>query len=132
MAGATKSIVLALGIIGTASPPSSGAHHQQESVANVAWEQSQSVSVRLSVKGHEFDALSVDAECFVEGPPPHNLRSRRHVNLERDKDHRLYFPEDFQRKPVRGEYRWGCTVGGRTIAEGKFEYVAADQARVIR
>ena len=131
MAGVEKSIVLAFGVICIATALSS-AEHQQAAVPNVAWEQSQSLSVRLSIKGHEFAGASVEAECVVVGPPPLNMRSRRRLQIERDKEQLLYFPEDFHRKPVPGEYRWGCAVGERKIAEGRFEYLTEDQARVIR
>ena len=98
----------------------------------VAWEQSQSVSVRLGIKGHELAAEFVNAECFVDGPLPTGVRSRRTWQVARDKEQHLYFPEDFHRRPVAGEYRWGCSVGDRVIAEGRFEYVDANHARVIQ
>jgi hypothetical protein len=109
---------------------------------SVLWEQSESVSVRLTVKGREWQSDSVEAECFVEGPisseslsrfgQPNGVRSTRKWTVKRDHQQSLYFPEDFSRKPFPGEYRWGCTVGERTIAQGRFEYIATDQARVIR
>jgi hypothetical protein len=104
----------------------------QTTAPSVQWEQSQSVSIRLGVKGHEWQMDVAEAECFVEGLMPHGIRSTRQVAIKRDRQQYLYFPEDFQRKPFPGEYRWGCTLGGRTIAQGGFEYTTPDQARVIR
>jgi len=131
--GMTAVTVSASTIAGSQAPSTS---------ASVLWQQSASVSVRLTVKGRDWDADSVEAECFVEGPispesvamfgQANGVRSRRTWTIKRDQEQSLYFPEDFHRKPFPGEFRWGCTVGERTIAQGRFEYVAVDQARVIR
>jgi hypothetical protein len=109
-----------------------GAQQTRLPTSTVAWEQSQSVSVRLSIKGHELAAESVAAECFVEGPLPSGVRSRRTWQIARDKQQHLYFPDDFHRLVVPGTYQWGCSVGDRTIANGRFEYLDANHARVIQ
>jgi len=93
-------------------------------------------------EGREWDAASVEAECFVEGPissesvalfgQPNGVRSRRKWTIKRNEQQSLFFPQDFGRKVFPGEYRWGCTLGERTIAQGRFEYITLDQARVLR
>ena len=72
-----KLLVLAFGVISIPSMGLLGAKQRDVPGTTVAWEQSQSVSVRLSIKGHELNAESVVAECFIEGPMPAGVRSKR-------------------------------------------------------
>jgi hypothetical protein len=122
---AVASVVIVSAFVGVAAQQRDG------SVPTVAWHQSQSVSVRLGIKGHEFSGDSVSADCFVEGPLQRGVRSTRPLQIARDKEQHLYFPEDFHRLPLAGEYHWGCTVGDRLVAQGRFEYIDAHQVRVV-
>lgn len=63
---------------------------------SVPCEQSESVNVRLTVKGREWQADSVEAECFVEGPissesvsmfgQPNRVRSTRKWTVKREQE----------------------------------------------
>ena len=42
------------------------------------------------------------------------------------------FPHDFGAEWTRGVYTWNCTIGGRTIVQGSFEYCTSCQIRLLQ
>ena len=42
------------------------------------------------------------------------------------------FPGDFGAPWTQGVYSWRCTVGGRTIAQGTFQYCTSCQIRLLQ
>ena len=99
--------------------------------ATVRWEQTQSVSVRIGLTGHELQKESVEVQCFVQNVGPAAVKSTRAVQLERDTSLFLYFPEDFARRALPGDYTWGCEVEGRSVARGGFVFESASQVRLV-
>ncbi len=43
-----------------------------------------------------------------------------------------FFPRDFNAAWVRGVYTWSCTIGGRTMVQGSFEYCTSCQIRLLQ
>src|SRR5215207_5945432 len=86
----------------------------QQSTPTVSWEQTQSVSVKLGIKGREWQSQSFDATFIINGPT--GVESSTERRLEKDQFKFLYFPEDFGLRALPGKYRWRCVVGGRVIA----------------
>jgi len=106
----TTFIVVALWAVGVAS---------QQDRPNVSWEQSQSVSIKLGIKGREWQSQSFDATFIINGPT--GVESTYKHRLEKDEFKFLYFPEDFALRTLPGKYRWRCVVGEKIIAGGEFE-----------
>ncbi len=106
----------------------------QQSTPTLSWEQTQSVSVKLGIKGREWQPQSFDATFIINGPTGVESSSER--RLEKDQFKFLYFPEDFGLRALPGRYKWRCMVGGRIIAGGEFEYLnvsgQGEQARIIK
>lgn len=121
----TTFMVVVLWAVGVAS---------QEDKPNVSWEQSQSVSIKLGIKGREWQSQSFDTTFIINGPT--GVESTYQHRLEKDEFKFLYFPEDFGLRPLPGKYKWRCVVGEKAIAGGEFEYVSisgqSDQARIIK
>jgi len=44
----------------------------------------------------------------------------------------VFFPNDFGAEWTRGVYTWTCTVGGRKIVHGSFEYCTSCQIRLLQ
>jgi hypothetical protein len=42
------------------------------------------------------------------------------------------FPRDFGAEWIRGVYTWNCTIGGRMILQGSFEYCTSCQIRLFQ
>ena len=42
------------------------------------------------------------------------------------------FPRDFGAEWTRGVYTWNCTIGGRMIVQGSFEYCTSCQIRLLQ
>lgn len=120
-------IVILSGFVQTnANPP--GAAGQ---ATNVRWEQTQAVNVRIGIKGYELAQPSVDVACSVRNLGPKGVKSTVTRQLSRDKELSIYFPEDFGRKPLPGEYTWLCEVAGRAVAQGRFAFASPSEARLI-
>ncbi len=106
----------------------------QHTTPTVSWEQTQSISVKLSIKGREWQSQSFDATYIINGPTGVESSSER--RLEKDQFKVLYFPEDFGLRALPGKYKWRCVVGGKVIAGGEFEYMSVsgqgEQARIIK
>jgi hypothetical protein len=44
----------------------------------------------------------------------------------------VFFPNDFGAEWTKGVYTWTCTIGGRKIIHGSFEYCASCQIRLFQ
>ena len=44
----------------------------------------------------------------------------------------VFFPKDFGAEWTRGVYTWTCTIGGRKIVHGSFEYCSSCQIRLLQ
>ncbi|MDQ3257154.1 MAG: hypothetical protein M3R15_25230 [Acidobacteriota bacterium] len=122
---ATAFVIVGVWIAGAAS---------QQSTPTVSWEQTQSVSIKLGIKGREWESQSFNATFIINGPT--GVESSSEQRLEKDQFKFLYFPEDFGLRALPGKYKWRCVVGEKVIAGGEFEYVNAsgqgEQARIIK
>jgi hypothetical protein len=67
---ATALVVIGIWAVGAAS---------QENIPNVSWEQTQSVSVKLGIKGREWQSQSFDATFIINGPTGVESRSERRL-----------------------------------------------------
>jgi hypothetical protein len=43
-----------------------------------------------------------------------------------------FFPRDFNAAWRKGVYTWSCTIGGRTMVQGSFEYCTSCQIRLLQ
>ena len=86
--------------------------------------------VRLSIcdkAGHVGTYLAV---FVVTGPDKRQYSSAKHGSGTAEVT--ASFPRDFGTEWTRGVYTWNCTVGGRMILQGSFEYCSSCQIRLFQ
>ncbi len=87
-------------------------------------------SVRLAIRDKGGQVGTYRATFVVTAP------DKRHYSVTKDgsgiTESDAFFPRDFNAAWVRGVYTWSCTIGGRTIVQGSFEYCTSCQIRLLQ
>ncbi len=86
--------------------------------------------VRLAICDKGGQAGAYRATFVVTAP------DKRHYSFTTDgsgiTETVTFFPRDFNAEWVRGVYTWSCTIGGRTMVQGSFEYCTSCQIRLLQ
>ena len=88
-------------------------------------------AVRLGIRDKGGRVGSYQAIFVVAGPDKRTYTSAKNGSGSAEVAAR--FPRDFGAEWTMGVYTWNCTVGGRMILQGSFEYCAScPQIRLLR
>jgi len=88
-------------------------------------------AVRLGIRDKGGRVGTYQAIFVVAGPDKRTYTSAKNGSGSAEVAAR--FPRDFGAEWTMGVYTWNCTVGGRMILQGSFEYCAScPQIRLLR
>jgi hypothetical protein len=87
-------------------------------------------SVRLAIRDKGGQVGTYRATFVVTAP------DKRHYSVTKDgsgiTESVAFFPRDFNAEWIKGLYAWSCTIGGRTMVQGSFEYCTSCQIRLLQ
>ena len=87
-------------------------------------------SVRLAIRDKGGRVGTYRATFVVTAP------DKRHYSFAKDgsgiTESVAFFPRDFKAEWIRGVYTWSCTIGGKTMVQGSFEYCTSCQIRLLQ
>ena len=87
-------------------------------------------AVRLGIRDKGGRVGTYQAIFVVAGPDKRTYASARNGSGSAEVAAR--FPRDFGAEWTMGVYTWNCTVGGRMILQGSFEYCSSCQIRLFQ
>jgi hypothetical protein len=87
-------------------------------------------SVRLAIRDKGGHVGNYRATFVVTAP------DKSHYSFTKDgsgiTESVAFFPRNFNAAWIRGVYTWSCTIGGRTMVRGSFEYCTSCQIRLLQ
>ena len=86
--------------------------------------------VKLGIRDKGGQVGGYRAVFVVTGPDKRQYSSAKHGSGTAEVT--ASFPRDFGTEWTRGVYTWNCTVGGRMILQGSFEYCSSCQIRLFQ
>ena len=86
--------------------------------------------VRLGIRDKGGRVGAYQAMFVVTGPDKRAYSSAK--NGSGTAEVTASFPRDFGAEWTRGVYTWNCTIGGRVIVQGSFEYCTSCQIRLLQ
>ncbi len=86
-------------------------------------------SVKLAIRDKEGQVGTYRAVFVVIGPDKRQYSSAKDGSGTAEVA--ASFPRDFDGAWTRGVYTWDCTIGGRRIVQGSFEYCTSCQIRLL-
>ena len=86
--------------------------------------------VKLGIRDKGGQVGAYRAVFVVTGPDKRQYSSAK--NGSGAAELAASFPRDFNAEWTRGVYTWNCTIGGRMIVQGSFEYCTSCQIRLLQ
>jgi hypothetical protein len=126
-------LLLAMGLVAAPDAKAGADTVLDTSVERGYWQYSVGTEenvVKLGIRDKGGQVGAYRATFVVIGPDKREYSSAK--NGAGTAEVTASFPRDFGAEWTRGVYTWNCTIGGRMILQGSFEYCASCQIRLFQ
>ena len=96
-----------------------------------SWQQSETINIQLGVRDKNSNLAEYKATFKVTETTTEKAVETT-ITVNADQWGFVNFPEDFGVDALKGNYDWTCTVAGRIVTYGKFDFKkTGNMARVL-